>query len=112
VSDIAKVVGARVRELRQSLRMTQEQLGERASLSYKFIGEVERGVANPTLETLARIAVALNVDLGDLVADETDRRARRFSTADAAAVRDARDSLKGLLRRFRVASPVKARRKG
>jgi transcriptional regulator with XRE-family HTH domain len=49
--------------LRLAGQLTQEQLAERAGLSYKFIGEVERGTGNPTVDSLAAIARAMNLDL-------------------------------------------------
>jgi transcriptional regulator with XRE-family HTH domain len=48
--------------LRLEKGWSQEQLAERAGLSYKFVGEVERGVGNPSVETLFEIATALGVE--------------------------------------------------
>ena len=67
MTDLRGQVGARVKQLRQARRLTQEQLAERAGLSYKFIGEVERGRGNPTLTTLASLSEALGVSLIDLL---------------------------------------------
>jgi transcriptional regulator with XRE-family HTH domain len=53
--------------LRHHRRLSQEGLAERSGLSYKFIGEIERGVANPTVVTLARLAAALDVDVAELL---------------------------------------------
>lgn len=52
-----------MRELRLAQHITQERLAERSGLSYKFIGEIERGTGNPTLETLRRLALALGVEI-------------------------------------------------
>ena len=49
--------------------MSQEKLAEKADLSYKYLGEVERGMVNISLDSLVRIARALRVGLSDLVAD-------------------------------------------
>ena len=49
--------------------MTQEQLGEAASLNPKYIGEVERMEKTISIDALARVAKALNVRLRDLVRD-------------------------------------------
>jgi len=46
--------------------MSQERLAARAGLSYKFVGEVERGSGNPTVDTLAALAGALETDIADL----------------------------------------------
>ncbi|MBI3636481.1 MAG: helix-turn-helix transcriptional regulator [Candidatus Rokubacteria bacterium] len=43
--------------------MTQQQLGRRAKLSGKFIGEVERGAKSISLDSLYRVATALNVTI-------------------------------------------------
>jgi transcriptional regulator with XRE-family HTH domain len=45
--------------------MTQEDVAERGGLSYKFIGEVERGSANPSIKTLELLATGLGVQLAD-----------------------------------------------
>jgi transcriptional regulator with XRE-family HTH domain len=67
VSSHRRIVGQRIREYRKQARLSQEKLAEKASLSYKFLGEVERGTENVSLDSLVRIAKALKVDLGQLV---------------------------------------------
>jgi len=47
--------------------MSQEKLAEKADLSYKYLGEVERGYVNISLDSLMRIAKALGVHVRDLV---------------------------------------------
>ena len=37
-------------------------MGRRADLSYKFIGEIERGQQNPSLDTIVKIAAAMKVE--------------------------------------------------
>lgn len=56
-----KKLGERIRELRKSAGITQEELGEKASLNYKFIGELERGRVNVSLDSIVKIASALGV---------------------------------------------------
>jgi transcriptional regulator with XRE-family HTH domain len=65
-----KELGQRIRELRKTAGLTQEELGEKAELSYKFIGELERGQVNVSLDSIARIAQALGVKIGDLFSKE------------------------------------------
>ena len=67
---VRKELGARIRELRKSAGFTQEELGEQADLNYKFIGELERGQVNVSLDSLVRIAGALGVKIGDLLSKE------------------------------------------
>lgn len=68
--DMRKKLGERIRELRKSAGITQEELGEKAELNYKFIGELERGQVNVSLDSIVRIAEALGVKIGDLFSKE------------------------------------------
>src|SRR5438132_6235272 len=68
-ASVVRDVGRRIRQLRLSragLRMTQEDLSERASISVSFLSMIERGERSPHLETLAKIAQALEVRMADL----------------------------------------------
>ncbi|MCB0964004.1 MAG: helix-turn-helix transcriptional regulator [Acidimicrobiales bacterium] len=47
--------------------MGQEAMAHRAGLHRTYITSLERGMRNPSLETMAKIAWALQCDLGDLV---------------------------------------------
>jgi transcriptional regulator with XRE-family HTH domain len=71
-NNILKEVGKKVRTLRKLKGYTQEELGEKTSLSYKFIGEIERGEVNPSLNSLISIANALGIKINALFPDETD----------------------------------------
>jgi transcriptional regulator with XRE-family HTH domain len=82
--------GRRLRGLRTLRKFTQEQLGEKAGVSGKFIGQIERGVGNPSLKNLARLSQALSVELPDLLRFEELRpegAARNASRGLAAAER-------------------------
>jgi len=80
----------RIRSLRSKRGISQEDLGEEADLSYKFIGEIERGQTNPSLNVLIKIAFALNVSVSDLFVSEkddfnystTEKRSRVFRVAE------------------------------
>jgi len=65
------LLGKRIRALRNARKWTQEELGKRSELSYKFIGEIERGLQNPSFDTFLKIASALKVDLPELFRFET-----------------------------------------
>jgi transcriptional regulator with XRE-family HTH domain len=71
---VVKDVGLRIRHLRMSrvARMTQEDLSERARISVSFLSMIERGERSPHLETLAKIAEALEVRLADLFLGDND----------------------------------------
>ena len=66
---VVKEVGRKIRQLRLSRagpKMTQEHLSERARISVSFLSMIERGERSPHLETLSKIALALEVRLADL----------------------------------------------
>jgi transcriptional regulator with XRE-family HTH domain len=96
-------LGERLRELRLAFRITQEELAERAGLSYKFIGEIERGKGNPTVDTMYRLSKALGVDLHELFLTpgrETSPDAiYRFGAHDVQIVREALKSADEILSR-------------
>ena len=66
-SDALQVLGARVREHRHALGLSQEALGDVSGLHWTFVGQVERGRRNISLHNLLRLAQALEVDPGELV---------------------------------------------
>jgi transcriptional regulator with XRE-family HTH domain len=98
-------VGARLKQLRLERRLTQEQLAEGAGLSYKFVGEVERGVANPTLATLDTLTSALGVEVGELF--HTEYTPRPPSAHDVFLARAALQSLDAFIQRARPNPEVK-----
>jgi transcriptional regulator with XRE-family HTH domain len=61
-----RTVGQNIRNYRKQAFLSQEQLAERADLSYKYVGEVERAQENISLDALFRIAKALKVTVEDL----------------------------------------------
>jgi transcriptional regulator with XRE-family HTH domain len=70
VSELGKRIGQRIRELRTQRpeRWTQEELAERAQISVSFLSMIERGERVAHVETLAALASALGVSLGELFA--------------------------------------------
>ena len=62
---LKKKLGLRLKELRVARGLRQEDL-ERWDFSYRYYGKVERGLVNPTLETLARLCEIFDVTLSDL----------------------------------------------
>lgn len=72
MNSIFAEMGKKIRNLRKLKNLTQEELGEKAEMSYKFIGELERGKVNPSLGSLVQIATALGVNVKDLLPGEAD----------------------------------------
>lgn len=75
---LAKRIGARIRELRVESGLTLEKLAYESDVGSKgFLSDVEKGLARPSVETLAAIAERLDVKLLDLVTfPDEDERAR------------------------------------
>lgn len=71
-AETVRVVGARVRKLREAAGLTQEDLGARSNLTPKFISKVENGHANPSIGVVARLCVGLNLPLSIFFAEERD----------------------------------------
>lgn len=64
---LASEVGQRIRNLRLQLNMSQEELAERCGLHPTYIGQLERGEKNATLESIDKVARGLSVSLGRLL---------------------------------------------
>ncbi|MEV6014781.1 helix-turn-helix transcriptional regulator [Streptomyces sp. NPDC051997] len=62
-----KVVGERLRAARLQANLTQEKVALAAEIDRPSIVRIEQGRQSPTLDTLIRIAAALDVPLADLV---------------------------------------------
>ena len=65
--DMSILLGRRIRSLRNIKGWTQQELGSRADINYKFLGEIERGRQNPSFNVLLKIASALEVELPELI---------------------------------------------
>lgn len=66
MSEIAKSVGQRIRNYRNQLGLSQEKLAELSGCHPTYIGQIERGEKNATLESIEKISSALNVPLSKL----------------------------------------------
>ena len=66
MSDIAKSVGQRIRNYRTQLGWSQEKLAELSGCHPTYIGQLERGEKNATLESIEKIASAMNIPLSKL----------------------------------------------
>ncbi|MEQ6390032.1 helix-turn-helix transcriptional regulator [Bacillaceae bacterium S4-13-58] len=63
---IKHIIGARIRYLRKEKKLTQEELAHLSSIHPTYIGQLERGEKNPTIETIDRIARSLEISLSEL----------------------------------------------
>ncbi len=68
---IARTIFARnLKELRAKANLSQEELADLAGLHRTYIGSVERGERNISIDNMERLASALTVDIKDLLKNE------------------------------------------
>jgi transcriptional regulator with XRE-family HTH domain len=67
MKDVRIRLGRRLRELRTERKLSQEALSFEADLDRSYIGQVERGECNISVENMAKLARALKVSLSDLL---------------------------------------------
>ena len=62
-----KILGENIRTHRRNMGWSQEKLAEKSDLHRNYIGDIERGEENVSVDALVRIAAALKVTLSALV---------------------------------------------
>ncbi len=66
MSDLTKIVGQRIRSYRTQLGLSQEKLAELSGCHPTYIGQLERGEKNATLESIDKVASSLKISLSKL----------------------------------------------
>jgi transcriptional regulator with XRE-family HTH domain len=69
---LSTIVGNNIKKYRNILNISQEELAARASLHRTYIGGIERGERNITLDSLQVIATALNVAPAELIVEKNN----------------------------------------
>jgi transcriptional regulator with XRE-family HTH domain len=69
---LSAIVGNNIKKYRKNLNISQEELAEKAGLHRTYIGGIERGERNITLDSLQVIANALNVAPVELIVEENN----------------------------------------
>jgi transcriptional regulator with XRE-family HTH domain len=83
---VAEPLPKRLRRLRESRGLSQEELGRAAGVHRTYISHIERGMRpNPTLDILVLIARGLEMPLGDLVEGVAIEAASKGGSSAAAA---------------------------
>ena len=67
MSQITQTVGVRLRSFRLQRGYSQERLAELAGLHPTYIGQIERGEKNLTLESLCKVTQALSISMSQLL---------------------------------------------
>lgn len=64
--NIKKLLGKRIKEIRKSAKLTQEQLGEMVEIEPSSLGNIENGYNYPLISTLEKITKALGCSMSDV----------------------------------------------
>lgn len=123
VADVKSLLGAEVKRRRSKLGISQEELGERAALHRTYVSDVEAGKRNLSLQSLERLARALDSSLSsvfdaiEIQAGGAAPRTRRPGTtvADILLVEDNPADVQLTLaafKRAKLANPVRVVRDG
>ncbi len=67
-------IGERIRNLRQSSNLTQEELAERANLTKGFISQIERDLTSISLDSLTQILEALDENISDFFRETSQEK--------------------------------------
>ncbi|MBI4669447.1 MAG: helix-turn-helix transcriptional regulator [Elusimicrobia bacterium] len=87
--DIYRNLGLRVKEYRNKIGWSQEELGEHAGLHASFIGQIERNVKKVSLLSVQRLAAAFKVKISDLLDEKpVTYTATGWEKKMAAVIRD------------------------
>ncbi|MDI6025949.1 helix-turn-helix transcriptional regulator [Corticibacterium sp. UT-5YL-CI-8] len=65
--DLKEVMAINMRRLRHDKELTQEQVAERAGLSARYVGSIERGKVSASVSILGKLAEAFGVDPCELI---------------------------------------------
>ncbi|WP_319779952.1 helix-turn-helix domain-containing protein [Maridesulfovibrio sp.] len=68
MSDLLEKIGSKIRTLRTANNLSQQKMAELAEISYKYLGEIERGQVNLSVEILIKISNALHVEASEILA--------------------------------------------
>ena len=75
MSELNRTVGKRIRKYRKAIGLTQEQLAEKCRLHPAYIGQLERGEKNATLNSIQTICVGLHIPMEQLLSGITSETA-------------------------------------
>ncbi|TKH22865.1 helix-turn-helix transcriptional regulator [Bacillus wiedmannii] len=86
-----------IKRYRKEKKMTQRELAEKANISRSYLGDIEGGRYNPSLDTLNTIAKALNVNINSLLTDSETNTLELSPTLSKKEERDIAKDLDAIL---------------
>ncbi|MGB8169628.1 MAG: response regulator [Chthoniobacteraceae bacterium] len=112
-ADLKQLFGTAVKSKRSALQISQEELADRSGLHRTYISDVERGVRNLSLESIEKLAHALELSVSGLFAQAGNGRSQR--PIEILLVEDRAEDVELTLRAFqkaRFANPIHVARDG
>ena len=67
---VRRRVAANIKRCRQRAGLTQESMAKQLDVSLRYVSMLEQNARNLSIESLAKIATCLNIDIAELVCDE------------------------------------------
>ncbi len=65
--DARKRLSDKVKKARKRVGLSQEALALQAGINRSYVGQIERGIGNPSLLVLVKLAATLQIDVADLM---------------------------------------------
>ncbi len=85
--DIQQAVAENIRRIRKTQKMSIDQTAESAGISKSMLGQIERGLVNPTIGVLDKIAKGMHVSLEQLVENSAEDGAVLYRAVDVTGER-------------------------
>jgi XRE family aerobic/anaerobic benzoate catabolism transcriptional regulator len=92
MSETKVLLGKRIRSLRRLKDYSQEQLAEKAGISGKYVGEIERGQANISIDVLDNLSKALEISISSLLDFEHESERKELIKKLTASLKSADDN--------------------
>ncbi len=73
-NDLKTLLGMTIKTQRASLGISQEELAHRAGLHRTYVSDLERGVRNPSLDSVEKLARALELSMSQLFEKASEQR--------------------------------------
>lgn len=71
-----KRLSENLRKARAKVGLSQEALALHAGINRSYVGQIERGIGNPSLQVMVKLATTLQLDIADLIKPHKEERRR------------------------------------
>lgn len=83
MSELRNLLGRRIRAIRHAKGLTQQNLADTSDLDYRYIGALERGERNFSVDTLEKVLAALNVTLYEMIYLDAEKGNKKDARREA-----------------------------